>query len=377
MNHTKNLSMHRGLLRTVAILMMLFMLVPLTSGLANAAEPTLSEGYMTVSAAAGTRTVTVKNATGTITASSDAPGWLSCTVSGNKVTVRFQQNQYAAKRSGTITVKVGTRKLFIFVYQVRNLVVKEKVSGNKLTQYSYDGYPASKVITLEAVGAGTITASKNRDWISVSVSSGKVNISVKPNYTSGPRDGRVTISDGYNKFEFAVFQKKFTPALHGTGFLFSVKAVPNSFKNAYKAVKAWKSPSDFNEAQFRNLIDETLAYLGYPDQASAPEWAIGNENALAAEYGDSVRGLYSGYDSAHNLVIVNFDNANTGALIAKAVIHELRHYWQKRYGKYNSSYTEYIIMYGNVYYTNADDTTQIAEVDAYTFTDKVIALLNK
>lgn len=376
MNHTKNLSMHRGLLRTVAILMMLFMLVPLTSGLANAAEPTLSEGYMTVSAAAGTRTVTVKNATGTISATSDAPGWLSCTVSGNKVTVRFQQNQYAAKRSGTITVKVGTRKLFITVYQVRNLVVKEKVSGNKLTQYTYDGYPASKVLTLEAVGAGTITASKNRDWISVSVSSGKVNISVKPNYTSGPRDGRVTISDGYNKIEFAVFQKKFTPALHGTGFLFSVKAVPNSFKNAYKAVKAWKSPDDFNEAQFRNLVNETLAYLG--EGTDAPGWDLDRGDGLFQKYGNSsVYNLYSGYDFEHNLVIINVDNANNGALIAQAVIHELRHYWQKRYGKYSSSYTEYIIMYGRVYYTNPGDTTQILEVDAYTFTDKVIALLNK
>ena len=379
MNHTKSFFMHRRMLRIASILMMLFMLVPLASGLANAAEPTLSQSSFIVSADAGTVTVTVKNATGSISVSTDSPGWLRGIVDGNRITVRFQKNDYVTPRNGKLTVQVGKKTLYISVRQVRKLLVKDKDSGAKITSGSFDGYPATKNIYLDATGAGTITATKNKDWINVSVSYGTVRISVKPNFSAGSRSGIVTIADGYNKMQFTVNQSKYSPSLHGGSFMFSVKPVSNDFKAAYQNMKSKKTPKDVTEADTRALIDQTLAYLGCKNTAKFPSWDFQYAGVLIDKYQQlGVANLYGGYDDKYNVVIVNLSNANTGELIAKTIIHELRHYWQYyEYGRYNGSYSEYVIKYGCVNYTSPSDTTQILEVDAHTFADKVVELLNK
>lgn len=376
--------MHRKLLRTIAILLMLFLLVPLTSGLANAADPpSLSQAYFTVNASAGTQKVTVKNPSGSISVSTDSPGWLSGSASGNTITVRYQANNNAMARSGTLTVSVGTKKLFIFVKQVRKLSVKNRNTGSATSQITLIGYPANDVVYYDVVGAGTISAKKDKDWMRVEVSSSAVKVYALNNFSGAERRGTVTISDGYNQFKLTVIQKMYKPSIYyDFGFMFSLQPVTSSMKTAYRELSnQWIQMNAFNEklrVKAENLEAETMKYLGYTDTYNFPKIVFANTQEMKSKYEISnAENVYGQYRSKENIILININTNKNIAELTDTILHETRHYWQNRYGSYNSSREKYLIRYGLVYYDNSGDAGQIAEVDARTFAKKVIEMLIK
>ena len=364
--------MHRKLLRTIAVLLMLFMLVPLTSGLANAADPYLSEGYVKVGPKAGTKTISVKNATGSVKASSNRD-WLTCSVQGSKVTLRYTENKTTVTRSGTVTITVGTKKLFVSFYQTHTVRVKKEGTTAYITEATFSGYPATDNLYLVADGEGTISATKDKDWINVSVAYGKIRITTKDNFAGYQRQGTVTIKDGYSEMKFTVIQKRFDPSLKPGDFIFSLNSVSDSYKKAYKAVKSHSKASDVKTEEVEALRRETLKYLGLSDKAIPIKYI--SAGVIAHDYGPDFMQLNSGFEKTREFIFVNSNLVTTGEDYAYAIIHELRHYWQKHYGAYNSTYAKYVIKYGWERYTNPEDHSQICEVDAYSFADRVITKL--
>lgn len=372
MNQT--FSLHRKTLRAIAVLLMLFMLVPLASGLANAADPYLSEGYVKVGPKAGTKTISVKNATGSVKASSNKE-WLTCSVKGSTVTLQYKHNTTLVSRDATVTISVGTKKLYLFLHQTHMVQVKKEGATSYITQASFSGYSANENLYLVADGEGTISVTKDKDWINVSVAYGKIRITTANNYTGAERKGTVTIKDGYSELKFWVIQKKFVPTLRKGEFMFTMKPVSDSFKKAYNAVKDHDVSRGVTKTEVEALKRATLEYLGVPYNAF--EIYLMGPLEIEKTFGKDALQLNSAYEKKQNFVFVNWDRVKTGEAYAYAIIHETRHYWQGNYGAYNSTYTKYVIKYGWDHYKDPTDDTQICEVDAYEFADRVVELLKK
>lgn len=381
---------------------------PVAVGDPTTVVPSLSVTSVVMKGTVSSVTITVRDATSF--SSSVSASWLSRTVKGDRITVTTKVNEGSGNRYGYLNVTADGRSLQCLIIQRPMIRTYTSSGGTEVHSHRFEGTNDSKTFYVRAVGTVTAKPNNTYSWLHVSVSGNQVTIKVDINYTGAQRSAVVEISDGVDVKNFGVYQKMFLPDIHGYGYLFGTptptSALIKAYKSFYNGKVAAAIEADFNNAgscalyhspepfgnglknnqkstnatnYFYQFIKAACNYYGI---AIPREYAVADALTLYSLGYDPAQfsTLYGGYDFKNDCMIINLTsigNDGTTMTIAEAILHELRHKWQYKKARFNNGRAEYIVHYGALHYTNANDTKQIAEVDARTFASKMIEELNK
>ena len=168
----------------------------------------LSATSENVSAAAGSTEINV-TATGGDWSATTTDTWLTLTPSQDKtkLTIDYEKNTENAARTGTVSFKIGSRKLETFT-------LKQKVGNLTLSTYSIDVEAGTSDTTIEVssdIDAWTTTEVPDVDWITlekVGTDKLKINYIAPTGAVDASRTATIRVSDGVRTKSIAFKQLK-------------------------------------------------------------------------------------------------------------------------------------------------------------------------
>ena len=148
-------------------------------------------------AAGGTETINVSKYRSAPTATTSQT-WLSISQSGASFSVVCEPNTTTSSRSGTITIRSGTRETTVSVQQdAAEHVVATPTTATYLTaspnSLSFAAAGETRQITVSTDGS-TYRATASQSWITVTTSGNTVRVVCSANTSTSARSGTITIT---------------------------------------------------------------------------------------------------------------------------------------------------------------------------------------
>ncbi|MBQ6661142.1 MAG: BACON domain-containing protein [Lachnospiraceae bacterium] len=386
---------------------------------ADAAAPRLEKTNLSFGSAATSTMVKVLD--GTPTTVTTNASWISAVKSGTGVKVSVTSNASIYRRTGRVSVIVGTRTLTINVTQGGQIRVSLTPESGPISETYVLGAEATKpekklekVLYIDCEAMSAISVSDDSSWMTTAISGKTIKITADPNYLLKDRIGYMTITNGYETKKIKVIQIEYAPGsyiykkdwttyisyyaweqsmLHST-YLSKVVSAYNELKKLSVAGAKYNSNGTVSCTLSNAKQEELKKYVQTLVDMTCKAYALKNSATVVffandATYGydkDGKKVLTSiscgAYNYQNNVVKINALLLQVDKeLLAKTVFHEMRHKWQSEHAYIGKSLTEFLLYY-NLYRnyispeTNfANYESQFVERDARMIGDKMLKLV--